>query len=65
METFAKIADAGSMLWATLDTRERLVLGYVAVVAVALVLERVARGERERADERIAARAAQLVREGR
>jgi hypothetical protein len=60
-----KVADAGLMLWQALDTRERVALAWVGFVAFALVLDRAGRKAQARSDERVATRAAQLVREGR
>lgn len=60
-----KIVDAGSMLWLNLDTRERAIVLYAVAVGLVVVADLMSRGERERHDEQIARRAAQLVREGR
>ncbi len=65
MEMVEKIVDAGQMLWQTMNQRERLILLYGVAFVTITVVEHLARGERAKRDERIAHRAAELVRAGR
>lgn len=61
----AKLLDAGGMLWECLDGRERLIVAAVAVAVAAVCLDAAGRSSERRREERVAVRAAQLVREGR
>lgn len=59
-----KIMDGASMVWQTLDSRERMILLYVVGVGCYFVADLARRQQRDRTEERIARRAAQIVRQG-